>query len=75
MTAKPHDKVIVLRKLVRGPWEPEEPPSKTSLSPCDQTSIAIATTRATFLQQQLDGDALERALSQLIEDLPFLGGR
>lgn len=65
----------VLQKLIRSPWQAEDPPTLTRLSPCDQTSVAIATTRATFLKAQLDIEKLEQCLTLVLEDLPFLAGR
>ncbi len=66
---------ILLRKLVRSPWEAEDPPTLTHLIPCDQTSCAIATTRAIFLTHTLDIGALEACMRLVLEDLPFLAGR
>ena len=66
---------VVLQKLIRSPWQPEDPPTLTKFSPCDQTSIAIATARATFLQAQLDVETLEKCMELVLEDLPFLAGR
>jgi hypothetical protein len=67
---------VIVRKLLRSPWAAEDPFPITELSPCDQTSVAIATARATFFQDiQIDVDALEQALTIVLEDLPFLSGR
>lgn len=71
--ALPHK--IVLRKQVRSPWEASDPPTITALTPCDQTSCAIATARAVFLPHSLDIEALEACMRLVLEDLPFLAGR
>jgi hypothetical protein len=60
--------------LVRSPWK-DGAAGLWRLCPPDQTSVAIATTRSIFWPAQLDFDALERALVQTMEDLPFLAGR
>jgi hypothetical protein len=71
----PSHKVIV-RKLLRSPWAKDPEPSITEFSNSDQTSVAIATARATFFQDvQIDVGALEEALTIVLEDLPFLSGR
>ena len=65
-----------MRKIVQSPWAPDPKPQLTLFSPCDQTSVAIATARATFFQDiQLEAYALEQCLTLVLEDLPFLSGR
>jgi hypothetical protein len=62
--------------MVRSPWRAEESPSIYHLAPCDQTSVAIATCRATFWAgDSLDPVHFERCLELVMEDLPFLAGR
>lgn len=65
---------ILERKLIKSPWLDEANPS-TRLSTCDQTSVAIATSRATFWRAHIDAQTLEKCLQLVLEDLPFLGGR
>ncbi len=70
---------VIARKLLRSPWA-QDPKSDstgpiTVLTSTDQTSVAIATARATFFDVQSDVQALEEALTLVLEDLPFLSGR
>jgi hypothetical protein len=64
-------------KLVRSPWrQPADGAAPLwRLAPCDRTSVAIATTRATFWPARFDAAALERGLALVLEDLPWLSGR
>ena len=61
--------------LVKSPWREDKNPSEYPLSPCDQTSAAIVTCRATFFSKQIDPESLKKAMQIVIEDLPYLGGR
>ena len=69
---------VVARKLVRSSHKAPaagQSHATTPLSPCDQTSIGIATARATFWAGRFDENALEKALKLVLDDLPFLAGR
>jgi hypothetical protein len=67
---------VVVKKLLRSPWAADAEPDITNFCSCDQTSVAIATARATFFKDvQIDVDALEQGLTIVLEDLPFLSGR
>lgn len=63
------------KKLVKSPWLEETSHEVVEFSPADQTHVAIATARATFLPYKLDINALEECLKLVLEDIPMLGGR
>ena len=65
--------VKITSKLVKSPWKADA--AVTKFSTCDQTSCAIATSRATFWKASFDENRLEKCLELVLEDLPFLGGR
>lgn len=66
---------ITLNKLIRSPWRRDDTPMHTHFAPCDQTSCAIATSRATFWTERIDPEILEKSLVIVAEDLPFIAGR
>jgi hypothetical protein len=66
---------IVKKGLVKSPWREEGSRKVVEFSPADQTHVAIATARATFLPYKLDINSLEECLKLMLEDIPMLGGR
>lgn len=66
---------VVLKGLIKSPWCEENLQKVIEFSPADQTHVALATARATFLPFKLDGNLLEKCLKLVLEDIPVLGGR
>lgn len=63
------------KRLVKSPWLEENLKKVAEFSPADQTHVALATARATFLPCELDFESLEKCLELVLEDIPILGGR
>jgi len=66
---------IVSKGLIKSPWCEEDLQRVIEFSPTDQTHVALATARATFLPFKLDANSLENCLRLVLEDMPVLGGR